>query len=274
MAAVILAVLCSPQSADRVLAAAHHLASLADAARINVLATRMPPLETILRGEETLTPRQEQRIRAEEHDRVEALRKTFVTWTDALPDRGIVTEWVDLESRGDEAVRDWGRRADLIIIKRPEPRDPQMERQIVQAALFESERPILLVPPEPAPAPFGRRVCLAWRDDKRAVGAALAALRWLKGAEIIHVLAGAREGAAEPQLPDLLEEHGLDARLHVLPIASHVTFGETLLAKVGELGADMLVMGAFARHPAQSLILGGVTRYVLAHANVPVLMRH
>jgi nucleotide-binding universal stress UspA family protein len=59
----------------------------------------------------------------------------------------------------------------------------------------------------------------------------------------------------------------------VLPIGSE-PFGETLLRKVRELGADMLVMGAYAHSPLRELILGGVTRYVLEHADVPVLMRH
>jgi nucleotide-binding universal stress UspA family protein len=36
---------------------------------------------------------------------------------------------------------------------------------------------------------------------------------------------------------------------------------------------DLLVMGAFV-HPVRNLILGGVTRHVLAHAAIPVLMRH
>ena len=33
-------------------------------------------------------------------------------------------------------------------------------------------------------------------------------------------------------------------------------------------------MGAFAHGPMREMLLGGVTRYVLAHADLPVLMRH
>ena len=77
-----------------------------------------------------------------------------------------------------------------------------------------------------------------------------------------------------PRLPDILDEHGIAAKLHVLPITGQQAFGETLLRTAHQLGADMLVMGAFARHPVRSLILGGVTRHMLAHADLPVLMRH
>jgi nucleotide-binding universal stress UspA family protein len=47
-----------------------------------------------------------------------------------------------------------------------------------------------------------------------------------------------------------------------------------LLAKARELACDMMVMGAFARHPLRSLVLGGVTRHMLSHADLPILMRH
>jgi nucleotide-binding universal stress UspA family protein len=36
----------------------------------------------------------------------------------------------------------------------------------------------------------------------------------------------------------------------------------------------MLVMGAYAHNPLREMVFGGVTRYVLDHADVPVLMRH
>jgi nucleotide-binding universal stress UspA family protein len=36
----------------------------------------------------------------------------------------------------------------------------------------------------------------------------------------------------------------------------------------------MLVMGAYAHSPLREVIFGGVTRYMLDHADLPVLMRH
>ena len=51
-------------------------------------------------------------------------------------------------------------------------------------------------------------------------------------------------------------------------------FGQALLNKAHELGADMLVMGAYAHSPLREALLGGVMRHMLAHADLPVLMRH
>jgi nucleotide-binding universal stress UspA family protein len=74
-------------------------------------------------------------------------------------------------------------------------------------------------------------------------------------------------------MPRVLLEHGISAQLHVLPIGSE-PFGRTLLDAVHRLPADLLVMGAYAHSPLRELILGGVTQYMLDHADLPVLMRH
>ena len=76
-----------------------------------------------------------------------------------------------------------------------------------------------------------------------------------------------------PGMPQVLLEHGISAELHVLQIGPE-PFGQTLLNAVHQLSADMLVMGAYAHSPLRELILGGVTRYLLEHADLPVLMRH
>ena len=73
-------------------------------------------------------------------------------------------------------------------------------------------------------------------------------------------------------LPNLFDEHEIQVMLHVLPITGNRTFGSTVLRTAHQLDVDMLVMGAFV-HPIRGLILGGVTRYMLAHADWPVLMR-
>ena len=50
--------------------------------------------------------------------------------------------------------------------------------------------------------------------------------------------------------------------------------GEALLMRANDLGANLLVMGAYARSRMREFVFGGATRYVLEHANIPVLMSH
>jgi nucleotide-binding universal stress UspA family protein len=272
MPGVILAELDHPDAAPHVLAAAACVAQLTRASRVNVLVIRTPPFSTIT-TEEVLTRQVDQRVRAQEQRRVDMLKATYDDWANTSAG-ALVTEWVDIEGLADQVISEWGRRADFIVLKRPTNRRSEPERRALHTALFDTGRPVLLVPPEPPPAPFGRRIAFAWRDDGRTIKAVLSALRLAAGAEQVQVLAGTRDATSSPRLPDILEEHNINATLHMLPISGQQAFGEALLAAAHRLGADMLVMGAFARHPVRSVILGGVTRYILSHADLPVLMRH
>jgi nucleotide-binding universal stress UspA family protein len=274
MSGVILAMLDRPEVAPRVLAAAARLAEITCSTRINVLVVRTPPSSTILPSEEILSRRDELRIRDQENDRADALNRIFAEWSSTARVLNVAIEWADIEGLADRLVDEWGRRCDFIVIKRPVPRPLEQERRAIHAALFDTGRPVLVVPPESPSRPFGRRIAVAWRDDGRTIKAVLSGLRCREYAEEIHVLAGTRGAAASPRLPAIFDEHGITARLHVLPITGQQAFGEALLCSAHRLGADMLVMGAFARHPIRSLILGGVTRYMLAHTDLPVLMRH
>lgn len=273
MSGVILTFLERPETAATLLSAAQHLAGLAGAKRINGLVVRRPPIDTIMPTEEILSHKREARIREREHRRADAIKAQFDGWAAAASGGGLVADWVDVEAGIDRALGDHGSRADAIVLEQPSPRAPDMDRQPIHVALFDCERPVLVVPEHWRPAPFGRHVAVAWRNDPRTVKAVLAALRWFGQAERIDIIEGLRDGAA-PSLPEIFEEHGVPAALHALPLPGHGPFGAVLLAQAHALGADMLVMGAFAHSPLRELLLGGVTRYMLTHADLPVLMRH
>ena len=42
----------------------------------------------------------------------------------------------------------------------------------------------------------------------------------------------------------------------------------------GDVGADLLVMGAYGHARLREMVLGGATRHILQHMTVPVLMSH
>lgn len=273
MSDVILTVLDRPEAAERTLAAARRLGELTKARRILALGIRIPPLATIMPTEEILSKKDELRIRAEEKARTASLKRIYDFW--AAQTRDVTIEWFDVEGKADDVVGEWGRRADHVVLGRPSFQGHDgMERWALHAALFETDRPVLVVPPDPRPSPFGRTVAIAWKNNPGTVKAVLACIRWLDQSSSVHLLAGVREGAQRPSLPDILTEHRVEAKMHVLPITSQRAFGEVLLARAHELGADCLVLGAYVHRPVVGLILGGVTRYMLAHADLPLLMRH
>ena len=269
MADVVLIVLRRPETAPALLQAGQTMTTLMEGARLNVLAVREPIQVTGLAAEVLIEEAVSViRAKTQEQQRVAALRASFERWAG---ETGTDAHWIEVEGSASAIIGERGSRADLIVSGQP-LEDDRLARQAFSAALFGTDRPVLLVPPGGA-ASFGRSVAIAWRDEKRAVRAVIPALRCLTNAEQVHVLMGVRDKTAAPNMPKVLVEHGIAAQLHAVPIGSE-PFGKTLLDAVHQLSADMLVMGAYAHSPLRELILGGVTRYVLDHADLPVLMRH
>ncbi|MGB8275503.1 MAG: universal stress protein, partial [Alphaproteobacteria bacterium] len=67
--------------------------------------------------------------------------------------------------------------------------------------------------------------------------------------------------------------HGLRTETRVVS-GMEEGVGPALLAGATAAGAGMLVMGAYTHNRFRQMIFGGVTRHVLAHAGLPVLIAH
>lgn len=247
MPEVILVVLQRPETAPALLRAAECFATLAHGAHLSVLATSVADYAP--------------------------LRAAYDLWSIAPRPAPLSMQWHAAGVDPVAAITERGSRADLIVLARPRDDDPPPVRQGLRAALLDCGRPLLVVPPGEGLATFGRRVAIAWREDPHTVKAVLPALRYVEQAEAVFVLAGMREGRAVPEVPEVLAERNVAAELHLMPIGS-AGFGGMMLAKAHELGADLIVMGAFAHNPLHNLVYGGVTSFVLAHADLPVLMRY
>ena len=271
MSNVGLALLTSTETAPSVLVAAQRLAVLVGGARIEALVMRVLPISTILVTEEVLTKEQEQQIRDHENKRATTLHHVFETWA-ARHEGNAQPRWINEEGVTEALVKKWGERADYIVVGQPPAHGSRAEYDALHAALFASERPALMVPQQ-VKADFGKIVAVAWRDDKFTLHAIMEALNCIPPSAEIHVLMGHREGAPQPQIPDVLAEHGVMVTGHELPVGKDV-FGALLLSKAHEVNADLLVMGAFVHTAWHNLLFGGVTKYILAHADIPVLMRH
>jgi nucleotide-binding universal stress UspA family protein len=273
MADVILAVLGRRETAHAVLDAAQRLAILGGRANIIALAVDAPPPTNPLAAE-ALMAEVGDVAASRRHDRrrIAALKSIFDAWASGARQADVTVQWNEAEGAEPAVVEERGRRADFIVIARPTADDDTATKQAFRAALFHTERPVL-VAPHVKPGPLGRCVAIAWRDDSRTAKAVIPVLRLLGSAGQVHLLAGVREGTATPTIPAVLRDHAISASLHVLPIGQD-PLGKVLLEKLHALGADMLVMGAYAHNPLREAIFGGVTRYMLDHADVPVLMRH
>jgi nucleotide-binding universal stress UspA family protein len=184
--------------------------------------------------------------------------------------------WAEVEGdRIETLVAEHGRAADLIVLVRPAETEG---REALHAAIFDTGRLLLLVPPPDAAAPirFGRHMAIAWKTSHQAAAAVMASIPWLKRAEKVSVLLIGTEPptpAAADEALALLHPHGIDAE-PVLCVIGDEDIGARLLSEAHALRADSLVMGAYRHNRIIEMIFGGVTRHMLHEADVPLFLMH
>lgn len=181
--------------------------------------------------------------------------------------------WVDQTGREDEVTAQMGRLADLIVVARPTPETDVASRMTLNAAIRETGRPVLVVPPGYA-KPLGRKIAIAWNGSAEAARAVRLAMTFVESAEEVLILTaegGATRAMAAAELEAYLAWHGIKSEARTFEIADRPG-GEDLLLECTSLGVDMLMMGAYTQSRVRQMIMGGVTRHVLSVAELPVVM--
>ena len=273
MATTLLVLLGRSEAAVACLAAAGQLAAAYDQATLAVLHVRLDPAHAILPGEEVLTAQRRRTIEAEEATRAAALAAAFEDWRRMAGPVASTARRIEVTGDVVREIERHGHAADLVVLGQAPGLRHLPDREAIGAALFDSRRPILLVPAGWR-GELGRRVAVAWKpaaQARRAVAAALPVLR--HAAEVFALIGDGEAPADEAQLEDLLAPHGIVAATHRFDPGSSA-MGEALLREVHRHGADLLVMGAYSHSRIYELILGGVTRHMLGHADLPLLMAH
>ena len=184
-----------------------------------------------------------------------------------LPMRGTVR---------DARVLARARLADLVLVQRPHAASGETYDGLISSILYESGRPVIVTPPSGAKTKR-EKIAIAWNgglESTRAVAAAMALIGEAARVDIVTAASERTPDTAADDLARYLAGHGISATPHVLSKQWNRSVGETILEKCHEFGSDMLVMGAYARNRWREMVFGGVTRHVLGHAELPVLMAH
>lgn len=133
--------------------------------------------------------------------------------------------------------------------------------------------PVLALPDAaPLRLPVGS-ACIAWDGGDEAANALRAGVPLLKGAGAVHVLTVLTEKAEGFPATDALRylsRHGIKAELHELARGSSTE--ETLATAAAQLGAQLMIMGAYGHSRVREFLFGGVTRYFLEEESVPPLL--
>ena len=178
----------------------------------------------------------------------------------------------------DETIGQRARYADLTILGPELLDDGALKLRAVNGGLFESGRPLLVVPSGSKPTLKPKVVLLAWDSRIEAARAAREAIDLMSAADSVHVTlidpqATHTGNGPEPgaDIAAYLARHGCKVTVDRLP-SSGYTVAEALRQHAVDISADLVVMGAYGHSRLRERIFGGVTKSMIDEAALPILM--
>lgn len=188
---------------------------------------------------------------------------------------GPVAAWVEEESPNSEIVGTRSRVFDITVVARPVRGANIAAMSILEAALFEGGRPILIAPPTP-PVRMGENVVVAWNGSTETARTVAFAMPFLLKASKVTVISVTGFGVAGPSTAEVarqLQRNGIPASFKDFAPRDRRA-GAVFLEEAAALGADLLVKGAYTQSRVRQMIFGGATDHILSNAELPVLMSH
>jgi len=203
---------------------------------------------------------------AEERQRVASVRQAFEQRA-----AGLQSEWRAAEDSGPTAIGVIGRAFDLIVMPQPGAL-PKMPESVFETALFDSGRPVLVVPPGFA-GMVGRKILFPWNgstESARAISLAMPVLSRAESIEVLSVEGALVPGPSSADIAQSLKRHGLNVTgEHIKPGSK--TAGQSIIDRAVAQGCDLIVKGAYTQSRLRQMIFGGVTRQLILSSPMPVL---
>ncbi|WP_374446898.1 universal stress protein [Stella sp.] len=218
-------------------------------------------------------------------DQIRAAARERATATEArlrplLSAANAPTEWRTVESLDPATIAHHARYCDLAIVGQDDPDTPASPDGIAEAVVMGSGRPVLVVPYAGRFRTVGSNVLVAWDGGREAARAVNDALPLMAPGATVTVLslnpdhtAAGGTGYPGQDISAHLARHGVRVEAANY-VTEDISVGDMLLSRAADLGADLVVMGAYGHSRLRDFVLGGATRHMLAHMTVPVLMSH
>jgi len=270
----IVACLTLPESAPSVVASALRVAERQQARLAGLHVIPRVPLYN-LAGMDTpaeYIEREEQALKA----RAEEIEKIFLQ---AAKASSVATDWRCVQSPTSDPVKAilgnarWG---DLVVMSQYLGVFDEIEMS--SEVVLGTGRPVLIVPKVGDWQEIGSRIVIAWNGKREAARAAFDALPFLAQADSVRILTinpdeidddeGLTSGA---DLAVSMTYHGVKA-VTVTSHPSDISVGSDLLSRIADESCDLLVMGCYGHSRLREFVFGGVTREIMQHMTVPVLM--
>lgn len=170
------------------------------------------------------------------------------------------------------------RQHDISILAQPKPDHVGPEPLLIEAALFESGRPVVIVPYIQRGGAKFDRIAVCWDGSAhaaRAIHEAMPFLRRAKSVDIIQVLENGNEAdsLSAAGMAEHLARHGLRVEIKSVG-AADISIADAILSYVADNEIDFIVMGGYGHSRLREYVLGGTTHDILKTMTVPTLMSH
>jgi nucleotide-binding universal stress UspA family protein len=182
-----------------------------------------------------------------------------------------------LAGAGDQFAR-MARRFDLTIVGQGQPEMSTMEQIIGEAVLFDSGRPMIMVP-YIQKVPFKiDNVMICWDGSRAAARAVADALPLLGRDSRVEIVMITNERGKQYDMEGVdigqhLARHGFKVEVQRLP-GGDIDVADALLSHAADSSTDFMVMGGYGHSRLREFVFGGVTRSIFQSMTVPVLLSH
>lgn len=187
----------------------------------------------------------------------------------------VTASFVEEAGRQVDIIRHYGRLADLIAVAQPDV-DRNLGANTLKSALFHTGRPVMMCPSINGPAPelLVQNITVAWNGSLEATRAVALTMDIIKAAGKVTILTvGSKHVPVSPvELQEYLQRHGVSADIAQIRATKNVA--KTLLDTSADLGADLMISGAYSDSHERETVLGGNTQYIVDGAKMPVILVH
>lgn len=191
---------------------------------------------------------------------------------------GLAAQWHHVRGFCDVAVRKYSPLSDLCILGHEGLHTMQSDWSLCESMLLSLGTPILYVPKATSVSTLASRILVVWdgsRAAARALNDSLTLMDRSDHALILNVDSGLHEQSTAilSQLAERLRKHCPSTDFAQI-VASPKSVAAVLQEKAGEMGADLIVIGAYTHSRLKERLFGGVTRSLLQKTRFPLLMSH
>ena len=171
------------------------------------------------------------------------------------------------------------RRFDLSVLTQSEPGGVNND-DMIEASLFQSGRPLIVVPYIQKDGLKLDRVVCCWDGSRAAARSFNDALPLLAKATKVDLLIVLNEKTNSDrkeirgvEMAKHLARHDVKVQIETIP-AADIDVTNAILSYVADNSGTLIVMGGYGHAKLREIILGGVTRDMLKSMTVPVFMSH